>query len=94
MAGLQRGILPVVGEAEELAAVRRQDLGGIELWLRRSLGLDQKRVGLGPRDPGTAGVRANQNERFAATLTLASRDGLSGFRTCLRAPVGSTEVAG
>jgi hypothetical protein len=30
---------------------------------------------------------ANQNERFAATLTLLWRDGLSGFRTCLRAQV-------
>src|SRR5262249_2766877 len=33
---------------------------------------------------------ANQNERFAPTLTLAWRDGLSRFRTCLRAPVSST----
>jgi len=35
----------------------------------------------------------NHDERFSAAFTLARRDGLSRFRTCLRAPVGSTEAA-
>src|SRR6516165_3481379 len=36
---------------------------------------------------------ANHYERFAATFTLAWRDGLSQFRPCLRTAVGSTEAA-
>ena len=37
---------------------------------------------------------ANHDERFAATFALAWRDGLSRFRTCLRASVTSTEAPG
>ena len=36
---------------------------------------------------------ANHDERFAATFALAWRDGLSRFRTCLCASVGSTDAA-
>jgi hypothetical protein len=36
----------------------------------------------------------NHDERFSAAFSLARRDGLSRFRTCLSASVGSTEASG
>jgi hypothetical protein len=36
---------------------------------------------------------ANRDPGFVAIFTLTRRDGLSGARTCLRAPVGSTEAS-
>ena len=43
--------------------------------------------------PLRATLPQNHDQRSAATPTLAWRDGLSGFRTCLRASVGSTEAS-